>query len=67
MPQYTMIYTTSRIHLLSNTHRKAWVRSIIADNEFRHVDKETNLRNRKHLQALITSDFRRVIFTKCVD
>jgi len=40
---------------------------MITDKEFRHVDKETNLRNRKRLQALKINDYRRVIFTKCVD
>ena len=62
-----MIYTTSGIHLLSNTQRKEQVGSMIMDIEFTHVDKETNLRNRKRLQALITDDYKRVIFTKCVD
>jgi len=59
-----MIYTTSGIYRISNIRRKEQVGSMITDKEFRHVDKETNMRNRKHLQALTTDDYRGVIFTK---
>ena len=64
---YTMIYTTSGIFAASDTLRKEQVGSMIMDREFIHVDKEMNLRNRKRLQALKTDDYRRVIFTKCMD
>jgi hypothetical protein len=67
MPVYTMIYTTSTILPLSNTLRKEQVGSKILYKEFIHVDTEMNLRNGKRLQALKTDDYKRAIFTKCID
>jgi hypothetical protein len=67
MPLYTMIYTTSCILASSDTLRKEQVGSMIINREFIHVDTEMNLRNGKRLQALKTDDYRRVIFTKCMD
>jgi hypothetical protein len=40
---------------------------MIMNREFIHVDTEMNLRNGKRLQALKTDDYRRAIFTKCMD
>jgi hypothetical protein len=62
-----MIYTTSCILASSDTLRKEQVGSMIINREFIHVDTEMNLRNGKRLQALKTDDYRRVIFTKCMD
>jgi len=67
MPLYTTIYTTSCILASSDTLRKEQVGSMIINREFIHVHTEMNLRNGKRLQALKTDDYRRVIFTKCMD
>jgi len=62
-----MIYTSSCILQSSDTLRKERVGSMIMNREFIHVDTEMNLRNGKRLQALKTDDYRRAIFTKCMD
>jgi len=62
-----MIYTTFCILPASDTLRKEQVGSMIINREFIHVDTEMNLMNGKRLQALKTDDYRRVIFTKCMD
>jgi len=62
-----MIYTSSYILPSFDTLRKERVGSMIMNREFIHVDTEMNLRNGKRLQALKTDDYRRAIFTKCMD
>jgi hypothetical protein len=62
-----MIYTSFCIPPSSDTLRKELVGSMIMNREFIHVDTEMNLRNGKRLQALKTDDYRRAIFTKCMD
>jgi len=67
MPLYTIIYTSFCIPPSSDTLRKELVGSMIMNREFIDVDTEMNLRNGKRLQALKTDDYRRAIFTKCMD
>jgi hypothetical protein len=62
-----MIYTSSYILPSSDTLRKERVGSMIMNREFIHVDTEMNLRDGKRLQTLKTDDYRRAIFTKCMD